>query len=106
MRIPLRKRYKRATRQTAPNLAARHSGLVARGYWVDASSYFFVAEASRSAGGTAKVPYLADCRSRRVEPLLEVARLRALLWPHIGHELDETELAEARFDLPERETLA
>jgi dipeptidyl-peptidase 4 len=100
-------RYGRAAEWTAPRISARNPGLTVEGYWLNETSFFFLAERlDPSSGLLLSTPSLADAQSGEVVEVIRPEVLLGLLSEHNESSLGPAELANAEFDMPDLDTLA
>lgn len=100
-------RYCRASRLTAPRVAAATAGMWVEGYWIDESRYFFLDEKFEpSLKRIVGVPSIANAVTGGVEVLARLDDLARVLSGHAGRSIGMPELSAARFDLPDQHTLA
>jgi dipeptidyl-peptidase 4 len=103
----MKERYIGAARRTGPAVAARTAGLFVEGYWLDASSFFFLAERyDASIDRVVATPTIAHADTGRVEEAISLDRLAQLLSEHSRQSIGLVELAAAELDMPDRHTLA
>lgn len=103
-------RFARAVELTGPRSLARTAGLTAEGYWLDETRFYFLAEkVDARLGRVVGVPSIADCASQRVDEIISLDELGALLAaraPAAGSVVDALALSGATFDVPALGTLA
>jgi dipeptidyl-peptidase 4 len=103
----LSERYRRAAGLSAPKAAAATPGISVEGYWLDDESYFFLSEKfAPSIGRIVEIPSIADRTSGRVKEVISLEELRQQIADHAGRAVDLTALSTARFDMPDRDTIA
>jgi dipeptidyl-peptidase 4 len=105
--VTLSERYARAAVLSMPKLASRTPRAAVVGYWIDATSYFFVAERfepdlERMIG----VPSIAQARTGTIEPVVEIELLKVLLAEHCAEPITREHLSSASFEMPDYDTLA
>jgi fermentation-respiration switch protein FrsA (DUF1100 family) len=100
-------RYLRAALMTEPKIAANTPGTSVEGYWVDSSSFFFLAERMESAlGRIMAIPSIANADANKVEELMSHEELAALLSTQSDTPVTLEALSWAELDMPDRYTLS
>jgi dipeptidyl-peptidase-4 len=100
-----RMRYERAAAYAPPKFAARQSGGLGDGYWLDERRYFFCVSEADAAGAIADHAKIADADAGTVAPVIASEALAALISAHSGKQIDVAGLAGARYDMPDAGTL-
>jgi dipeptidyl-peptidase-4 len=104
--LAMSQRYARAVGLTAPKIAVSTSGNSVEGYWLDERHFFFLAERIEpSLGRMLAHPSIANCETARIEEVISLKELVALLSHQLGYELDMAALSSAEFDMPDSNTL-
>lgn len=99
-------RYRRACDLLPAVASRRTAGNAIDGYWLDDRHYFYLAEALDPAiDRVLDTPTLVDAETGALEALIAPAELFALLARH-GFAGTLADLADAHFDLPQRDRLA
>jgi dipeptidyl-peptidase-4 len=103
----MRQRYSRAVRLTGPKAAAEIPGVAVEGYWIDATHFYFTGERFEpSLGRKVAIPMVADAESDRVEEVISLETLAAILSEQSSSPVDLATLSTATaFDMPRHDTL-
>ena len=105
--LGIAQRYARALRLTAPKLATRMPMAAAEGYWLTDTLYFFLhQQPDTSTERIVVTPCIADCEARTLEKVISPDILARMLSDYAGTPLSQQALSCARYDMPNRETLA
>jgi dipeptidyl-peptidase-4 len=100
-------RYSRALHLTGPKAAAETRGVAVEGYWIDATHFYFTGERFEpSLGRKVAIPSLANSESGRVEEVISLQALVAILSKPSSGAVDLAALSTADFDMPRHGTLA
>ena len=99
-------RYARAAALTAPKLAATIPGIAVDGYWLDKTTFFFLAERmDPRLGRIMSYPTLAHCAENSFGEVIPLETLAALLTEKRGEAVGLEALSSASFDMLNRDLL-